>query len=41
MIFATALNISSDLLLLFIPIPIIIKTSLPLKRYEERADDDA
>lgn len=32
MIFTTALNISSDLLLLFIPIPIIIKTRLPTKR---------
>lgn len=32
MIFATACNISSDLLLLFIPIPIIIKTRLPNKR---------
>ncbi|RDA88836.1 hypothetical protein CP532_5460 [Ophiocordyceps camponoti-leonardi (nom. inval.)] len=32
MIFATACNISSDLLLLFIPIPIIIKTRLPAKR---------
>ncbi|KJZ77686.1 hypothetical protein HIM_02863 [Hirsutella minnesotensis 3608] len=32
MIFATACNISSDLLLLFIPIPIIIKTRLPIKR---------
>ncbi|POR37901.1 Uncharacterized protein TPAR_01901 [Tolypocladium paradoxum] len=30
--FATACNISSDLLLLFIPIPIIIKTRLPTKR---------
>ncbi|KAM4061136.1 decarboxylase [Hirsutella rhossiliensis] len=32
MIFATACNISSDLLLLFIPIPIIIKTRLAVKR---------
>ncbi|KND92730.1 hypothetical protein TOPH_02762 [Tolypocladium ophioglossoides CBS 100239] len=32
MIFTTACNISSDLLLLFIPIPIIIKTRLPTKR---------
>ncbi|RCI15996.1 hypothetical protein L249_1743 [Ophiocordyceps polyrhachis-furcata BCC 54312] len=32
MIFATACNISSDLLLLFIPIPIIIKTRLAAKR---------
>ncbi|PFH61599.1 hypothetical protein XA68_16860 [Ophiocordyceps unilateralis] len=32
MIFTTACNISSDLLLLFIPIPIIIKTRLPAKK---------
>ncbi|PNY26556.1 Uncharacterized protein TCAP_03509 [Tolypocladium capitatum] len=32
MIFATACNISSDLLLLFIPIPITIKTRLPAKK---------
>ncbi|EQL01081.1 UbiD family decarboxylase [Ophiocordyceps sinensis CO18] len=32
MMFATACNISSDLLLLFIPIPIIIKTRLAIKR---------
>lgn len=29
---ATACNISSDIFLLCIPIPIIIKTQLPLKR---------
>ncbi|KAG6009334.1 hypothetical protein E4U21_002642 [Claviceps maximensis] len=32
MIFATACNISSDILLLLIPIPIILKTRLPRKR---------
>ena len=32
MIFATAWNISSDLMLLAVPIPIIFKTQLPLKR---------
>lgn len=32
MIFATACNISSDLMLLFLPIPIMIKIRLPLKR---------
>lgn len=32
MIFATACNISSDILLLLIPIPIIFKTRLPAKR---------
>lgn len=32
MIFATACNISSDILLLLIPIPIIFKTRLPTKR---------
>ncbi|KAG5938536.1 hypothetical protein E4U59_003713 [Claviceps monticola] len=32
MIFATACNISSDLLLLAIPVPIILKTHLPRKR---------
>ncbi|KAG5924051.1 hypothetical protein E4U53_003470 [Claviceps sorghi] len=32
MIFATACNISSDLLLLLIPVPIILKTRLPRKR---------
>lgn len=32
MIFATAWNISSDLMLLFVPIPIIVKSHLPLKR---------
>ncbi|KAG6061955.1 hypothetical protein E4U17_006078 [Claviceps sp. LM77 group G4] len=32
MIFATACNISSDLLLLVIPVPIILKTRLPRKR---------
>ncbi|OAQ60485.1 decarboxylase [Pochonia chlamydosporia 170] len=32
MIFATACNISSDILLLLIPIPIIVKTRLPAKR---------
>jgi len=32
MIFATAWNISSDLMLLTIPIPVVFKTQLPLKR---------
>ncbi|KAM7211408.1 hypothetical protein V8F06_013208 [Rhypophila decipiens] len=32
MIFATAFNISSDLMLLGIPIPIVIQSQLPLKR---------
>lgn len=32
MIFATAFNISSDLMLLAIPIPIIIRSQLPRKR---------
>ncbi|KAG5992052.1 hypothetical protein E4U43_003862, partial [Claviceps pusilla] len=32
MIFATACNISSDILLLLIPVPIILKTRLPRKR---------
>lgn len=32
MIFATACNISSDIILLFIPVPIILKTRLPKKR---------
>jgi len=32
MIFATAWNISSDLMLLAIPFPIVFKTQLPLKR---------
>ncbi|KAM7194148.1 hypothetical protein V8F20_008068 [Naviculisporaceae sp. PSN 640] len=32
MIFATAFNISSDLMLLAIPIPIVIQSQLPLKR---------
>ncbi|KAK5995720.1 hypothetical protein PT974_04137 [Cladobotryum mycophilum] len=32
MIFATAFNISSDILLFFIPIPIIIKTKLSMRR---------
>jgi hypothetical protein len=32
MIFATACNISSDLMLLFLPIPIMIKIRLPMKR---------
>lgn len=32
MIFATAFNISSDLMLLGIPIPIVIRSQLPLKR---------
>jgi hypothetical protein len=32
MIFATACNISSDILLLLIPVPIIMKTKLPTKR---------
>jgi hypothetical protein len=32
MIFATAWNISSDLALFFIPIPVIAKSQLPLKR---------
>jgi len=32
MIFATAFNISSDLMLLAIPFPIVFKTQLPLKR---------
>lgn len=33
MIFATACNISSDLMLLCIPIPIMIKIRLPMKRF--------
>ncbi|KAH7153615.1 hypothetical protein EDB81DRAFT_791665 [Dactylonectria macrodidyma] len=32
MIFATACNISSDLMLLFLPVPIMIKIRLPMKR---------
>jgi len=32
MIFATVMNISSDLLLIAIPVPLIIKVNLPLKR---------
>ena len=32
MIFATAWNIVSDLMLLTIPIPVVFKTQLPLKR---------
>lgn len=32
MIFATSMNISSDLLLIAIPIPLIVRVSLPLKR---------
>ncbi|TWU74184.1 hypothetical protein ED733_001455 [Metarhizium rileyi] len=32
MFFATAFNVSSDLLLLLIPVPIIIRTRLPIKR---------
>lgn len=32
MIFATTMNISSDLLLISIPIPLIIRIKLPLRR---------
>jgi hypothetical protein len=32
LIFATACNIGTDLLLFFIPIPIVIRTNLPLRR---------
>lgn len=32
MIFATSFNISSDLMLLLIPLPIIVRTRLPLRR---------
>jgi len=32
MIFATAFNISSDLMLLAIPIPIVVRSQLPMKR---------
>lgn len=34
MIFATSFNISSDLMLILIPLPIIIKTHLPVKRQD-------
>jgi hypothetical protein len=30
--FATSFNISSDMMLLLIPLPIIIRTRLPMKR---------
>lgn len=33
MIFATAFNISTDLMLLCIPIPIVIQSRIPMKRY--------
>jgi hypothetical protein len=32
MIFATAFNISTDLMLLCIPIPIVIQSKIPMKR---------
>jgi len=33
MIFATAFNISSDIMLLCIPIPIVVRSRIPMKRY--------